>query len=76
MNSTAVGVRAAPDDHLAPLTAFDRALEREAHNLMGRPDLLWQQLHNRLQWEEASSRASSRPNCAEDRRPVPPRGFG
>jgi WD40 repeat protein len=34
------------------LAAFRRALGREAHNLMRRPDLLWQQLYNRLQWEE------------------------
>jgi len=32
--------------------AFSRALVRESHNLMQRPDLLWQQLYNRLQWEE------------------------
>jgi WD40 repeat protein len=34
------------------LAAFRRALGREAHNLMRRPDLLWQQLYNRLQWED------------------------
>ena len=33
------------------LQAFSRALEREAHVLSQYPDLLWQQLHNRLQWE-------------------------
>ena len=37
----------------AVLTAFARALRRETHTLQERPDLLWQQLCNRLQWEEA-----------------------
>jgi len=36
----------------AALTAFARALRREEHELEKRPDLLWQQLFNRLQWEE------------------------
>ena len=34
----------------AVLEAFDREIGREVHNLQSRPDLLWQQLHNRLQW--------------------------
>jgi WD40 repeat protein len=34
------------------LEAFARALRREEHNLHQRPDLLWQQLYNRLQWED------------------------
>jgi WD40 repeat protein len=33
------------------LSAFRRALGRESHVLQQEPDLLWQQLHNRLQWE-------------------------
>jgi len=33
------------------LAAFSRGLERESHNLLARPRLLWQQLYNRLQWE-------------------------
>lgn len=33
------------------LDAFSRALRRESHNIFFRPDLLWQQLCNRLQWE-------------------------
>ncbi len=33
------------------LSAFSRALNREAHVLTHNPDLLWQQLYNRLQWE-------------------------
>ena len=33
--------------------AFSRALSQgQAHVLADRPDLLWQQLHNRLQWED------------------------
>jgi WD40 repeat protein len=34
------------------LKAFSRALGREAHVLVEYPNLLWQQLYNRLQWEE------------------------
>ena len=33
------------------LLAFSRALGREAHVLVEHPDLLWQQMYNRLQWE-------------------------
>jgi WD40 repeat protein len=35
------------------LQAFSRALGREAHVLVNHPDLLWQQMYNRLQWEES-----------------------
>lgn len=51
-------LRRMPDDssggfrRRATLEAFERALEREAHNLRERPDLFWQQLHNRLQREK------------------------
>lgn len=31
------------------LLAFSRTLNREANKLIERPDLLWQQLYNRLQ---------------------------
>ena len=34
------------------LQAFSRTLDREAHTLTWHPDLLWQQLYNRLQWEK------------------------
>jgi len=34
------------------LAAFSRALGREAHVLANSPNLLWQQLFNRLQWED------------------------
>src|SRR6266576_4879663 len=39
----------------AVLEAIDRAIGREAHNLSRWPDLVWQQLSNRLQWEDAVS---------------------
>ena len=60
-------------DHRAILKSFSRALGREAHVLTNQPDLLWQQLYNRLQWEgppfadrlsaerERRSRPGSRP---------------
>lgn len=32
------------------LYAFNRSLRLEAHNLLRRPELTWQQLYNRLQW--------------------------
>ncbi len=38
------------------LQAFSRTLNRESHVLTQRPDLLWQQLYNRLQWEEQPTR--------------------
>jgi WD40 repeat protein len=34
------------------LEAFRRAIGREGHVLLERPGLVWQQLHNRLQWDE------------------------
>jgi hypothetical protein len=34
------------------LEAYDRSLGQETHNLARRPELTWQQLYNRLQWEE------------------------
>lgn len=33
------------------LGAFERAVSREVHNLARGPELVWQQLYNRLQWE-------------------------
>ena len=43
------------------LTAYARALRREAHFLTRAPELTWQQLHNRLQWEgdELATRLAS-----------------
>ncbi len=37
---------------LGVLETVDRALRREAHVLASRPELTWQQLHNRLQWAD------------------------
>jgi len=34
------------------LQSFSHTLRREAHVLVREPDLLWQQMYNRLQWEE------------------------
>jgi len=39
------------EDRRNVLNAFSKVLQREAHVLQNRPDLLWQQLYNRLQWE-------------------------
>lgn len=41
----------APAASRAVLEAVAAAIGREAHVLAGRPDLLWQQVFNRLQWE-------------------------
>ena len=46
------GTAVPADDRLMVLTAFDRALRRDSHVLRERPDILWQQLYNRLQWDE------------------------
>ena len=40
-----------PKDTKSILQAFFRALRRESHVLTQNPELLWQQLYNRLQWE-------------------------
>jgi hypothetical protein len=39
-------------DRRAVLEAFAADLGRESHVLAERPELLWQQLHNRLQWRD------------------------
>lgn len=41
-----------PAERRSALEAFQRTLRRESHVLYERPDLLWQQLYNRLQWED------------------------
>ena len=38
------------------LEILARSLRRESHNLAQHPDLLWQQMFNRLQWEHAAER--------------------
>ena len=45
---------AGADPRLDALRACGKALRREAHTLTKRPSLLWQQLYNRLQWEEGA----------------------
>jgi WD40 repeat protein len=41
-----------PSPNTSALKSFSRALQREAHVLTRQPDLLWQQIYNRLHWEE------------------------
>ena len=43
---------AGADPRLNMLQACRKALGRETHTLTDRPEILWQQLYNRLQWEE------------------------
>jgi WD40 repeat protein len=47
-----IGPAAPATDRRGALEAFDRAIAREAYNLLRRPELCWQQLCNRLQWED------------------------
>src|SRR5674476_319319 len=47
----------------------DRALGREAHVLVRSPELTWQQLHNRLQWEGKEVEARLAPERARRSRP-------
>ena len=63
------GEMAASSDRSAVLAAFRRALAREMHPLRRHPGLLWQQLHNRLQWEDDLVRAVLAPEF--ERRSVP-----
>ncbi len=42
----------------ATLQAFSAALSREAHRIASNPGLLWQQMHNRLQWEGPAASAT------------------
>ena len=43
------------DGRQATLGALRRALRHEAHVLERSPELLWQQIHNRLQWADAEA---------------------
>jgi hypothetical protein len=47
------GVLHSTNEQLEVLQAFSCARRREAHVLKDHPDLLWQQLYNRLQGEPA-----------------------
>jgi len=51
------------------LAAFSRALTREAHVLTNQPDLLWQQLYNRLQWEGEAVNQALAPELTQRRVP-------
>ena len=42
----------AKENYSSVLKTFSRTLLREAHVLTKHPDLLWQQMYNRLQWEK------------------------
>jgi len=50
---------------ISVLKAFSRALTREAHVLTQQPDLLWQQLYNRLQWEGENLKEALAPELAQ-----------
>ena len=60
MAETMAGQAPPADDRLTTLTVFSRALGREAHVLRERPEILWQQLYNRLQWEPTIARLLDR----------------
>ena len=53
MSDTAPG-RPSAGQQRGIIEAFSRAINREASVLSQRPDLLWQQLYNRLQWDYES----------------------
>jgi WD40 repeat protein len=42
-------------DQRKSLEAFSRCFNREIHNFRQRPDILWQQLYNRMQWADDSA---------------------
>ncbi len=44
--------RLLPSDRREVLEASSRALDQEAHNFGQWPHLMWQQLYNRLQWDD------------------------
>ena len=67
--STTLG-RSESDVQADILTAYARALGREAHVLARSPKLTWQQLYNRLQWESKEAEARLAPERA--RRSHPP----
>ena len=49
------------------LKAYAHTLGRETHVLTLHPDLLWQQMYNRLQWEgeEVNQNSCARTNAAQ-----------
>jgi WD40 repeat protein len=57
------------DDRLTALTTFAGALRRESHVLRDYPGILWQQLHNRLEWEAGLARQTAAREMARRRAP-------
>jgi hypothetical protein len=55
----------AAKERSAVLQAFERALGRETHLLRERPEILWQQMHNWLQWEEGLAEERLAPQRGE-----------
>lgn len=51
MAERVAGAAAPADDRLTVINAFAGAVGRESHVLHERPELLWQQVYNRLQWK-------------------------
>src|SRR5450759_4605445 len=66
--STTLG-RSESDVQADILNAYARALGREAHVLARSPELTWQQLHNRLQWEGEEAEARLAPERLRRIRP-------
>src|SRR5450759_3372378 len=57
------------DDRLVVAEVIARALRREAHVLAERPEILWQQMYNRLQWEGKEVEVRLAPERARRSRP-------
>jgi hypothetical protein len=70
----AAGSAAGSDGRSAVLAAYARALGRETHVLARSPELTWQQLHNRLQWEGEEVEARLAPNGSGEAARRPHRG--
>ena len=43
-------------DQRKVLEAFSKDFVREMHNLQERPDIIWQQMYNRLQWTDGPAK--------------------
>ena len=52
------------------LSVFPTALVREAHVLTTRPDLIWEQLYNRLQWSGEAVRRQLEPQLGRRQSPL------
>jgi len=58
-----------PNHRVGALSAFQAALTRESHVLSRHPDLLWQQLYNRLRWRGGAVAQRLRPEAERRERP-------